>query len=396
MCHVDQRSRPCDGCMKIGERSVHAFMRLFIYGKGLGGRGGMETAIRDIYFGMSRLGHEVKILLASESKDASWESGMDVIHFTGLIKQSDHIFFNENPIFTHVIFLKRCLRQLPTPDVILALGSHEVAIARMAVEGITARPQVLSWIHFSLHVLQDPNWLKFADGHLAICNSIANQLKKLTPNLPVQIGYNPTHIDVPTVPRSDKTTHFLYIGRMANRQKRVDRLLHAVSQVSGDWKLTMVGDGSGLKELKTLSDALNISHRIQWTGWLKNPFSHISDATALLLTSDYEGFGLVLIEALARGIPVISSNCPTGPSEIVKPGRNGYLFDPEDSIGLARILQGVVSRTLSMPTIEECRASVRSFSVENVTKNIESALLQFIGVSSNSDMYVPSASAVWG
>ena len=141
---------------------------------------------------------------------------------------------------------------------------------------------------------------------------------------------------------------FVYVGRLVNKQKRIDRMLKAFSLLeNSNWELFIVGDGSDKEYLLNLAKLFGIDKRIGWAGWQSNPWGYIKEkggAEALLFTSDYEGYGNVLVEAMANGIPCVAVDCPTGPRDIIRDGVNGILIpltsDEEIVQRLSEVLKG--------------------------------------------------------
>jgi len=131
---------------------------------------------------------------------------------------------------------------------------------------------------------------------------------------------------------SPDSKRFLYVGRLDNLPKRVDRLIKALASASvghNDFELVVVGDREDKEELQNLATQIGLGDHIIWAGWQPDPWSYVKSvggAEALLLTSDYEGFGLVMVEAMANGIPCVAVDCSTGPGDIIQNGINGVLI----------------------------------------------------------------------
>jgi len=146
------------------------------------------------------------------------------------------------------------------------------------------------------------------------------------------------------------------------------------------WELKIIETGPSEEKLKRLASKLGISERISWFGFQKEPFSLVKEVTALLLTSGYEGFPMVLVEAIQRGIPVISSDCG-GPKDIVIAGVNGYLYREGDMDEFVRIVSDVMDGRLSFDTPENIAKTAERFREDVVAENIYRALKQMCDAS---------------
>lgn len=111
--------------------------------------------------------------------------------------------------------------------------------------------------------------------------------------------------------------YIIYVGRLV-KEKRVDYLLKAYTKSNIRQKLLILGDGGEAESLKTLAKSYKIDHKTVFLGAVDNPYKYIKNAKFLVLCSHHEGFGNVLVEALILQTPVVSTNCPSGPKEILE------------------------------------------------------------------------------
>lgn len=128
------------------------------------------------------------------------------------------------------------------------------------------------------------------------------------------------------------------------RQKNLPLLLRsfrAYVAAGGTGTLVLVGDGPETPRLKRLAQELGLTGRVVFRGHLLNPYPQIAEATAFVLSSEEEGFGLVLVEAMALGVPVIATNCPGGPGEILRGGQDGILVPPFNEDAMVSALHRV-------------------------------------------------------
>ena len=132
--------------------------------------------------------------------------------------------------------------------------------------------------------------------------------------------YNP--IDVDEVRRTadefvpEYQDYIVHVGKF-KQQKRHDILIKAYAKANVPQKLVLVGTGNLMEASKQLVKDLNIENKVIFAGFQKNPYPFIKHAKFMVLSSDFEGLGLVILEALALDTPVISTDCPSGPSEIL-------------------------------------------------------------------------------
>lgn len=140
------------------------------------------------------------------------------------------------------------------------------------------------------------------------------------------------------------------VGRLVP-QKGFDLLIKAFATIAPafpDWKLVIWGEGPERASLVRLRDFVGLEERILLPGISERPGGWTETADAFVLSSRYEGWGNVLLEAMSMGLPVVSFNCDWGPSEMIQDGIDGLLVPPEDltalSKALAKILGGQALR----------------------------------------------------
>lgn len=128
---------------------------------------------------------------------------------------------------------------------------------------------------------------------------------------------------------------------------------YAASQARQQFKLVLLGEGEERPALEAKVRALGLEGRVWLPGFVSNPYPYFAQARCLVLSSLHEAFPLVLLEALALGCPVVATDCPTGPAEIVKPKQNGLLVPLGDVAALA---QGMDALCLDDALHRQCQA----------------------------------------
>ena len=167
-------------------------------------------------------------------------------------------------------------------------------------------------------------------AHLVLANATAMK-KDLQENLhvktPIEVIYNPVDlhdlqkkmVEPVDIDFSRNTFHFIAVGNF-RKEKNFPVLLEAFAQLKDlDCKLLLVGNGIMEQLLRQRVNELAIADRVVFIGRDNNPFKYISKCGSFVLCSDVEGFPNVLLEALACGKPVISTDCRSGPREMLAP-----------------------------------------------------------------------------
>ncbi|SDX36762.1 glycosyltransferase [Lysobacter enzymogenes] len=156
----------------------------------------------------------------------------------------------------------------------------------------------------------------------------------------------------------------LSVGRLSE-EKNVAGLIHAFARLRASMRLRLVvvGDGPQRPALQALVDELGLGPAVRLLGQRDNPYPYMRRARVFALASQFEGFGNVLIEAMACGAPVVSTDCPVGPREVLAGGRYGLLVPPDDSGALAEAIERQV-RHCDPQVVAAAREYALQFTVE--------------------------------
>ncbi|WP_037023568.1 glycosyltransferase family 4 protein [Cupriavidus sp. GA3-3] len=169
-------------------------------------------------------------------------------------------------------------------------------------------------------------------------------LEALRPRSEVVCLPNPLPFPMPAepAPRMQKTV--LAMGRLVPA-KGFDVLLRAwqkVVEAEPEWQLVIHGEGEARAALTALVGQLQLQGRASLPGICQDPAQAYGRASVFCLSSRYEGFGLVLIEAMAFGLPIVSTDCETGPRELLTPGQDALVVAADDADALAKALLAVI------------------------------------------------------
>jgi glycosyltransferase involved in cell wall biosynthesis len=185
-----------------------------------------------------------------------------------------------------------------------------------------------------------------------VCDGLRELLGDAAP--PIRRIYSPMDVagikaqslEEPTHPwfreRSGKL--LVSVGRLS-RMKDQGTLLMAMALLPADYRLVIFGEGKQRSQLEVLAKKLGLGGRVDLPGHAANPFAHVARADLFVLSSSFEGFCNALLEALMVGTPGVSTDCPSGPREILDGGRYGPLVP----IGQPQALADAILRTMDEP-----------------------------------------------
>jgi glycosyltransferase involved in cell wall biosynthesis len=226
----------------------------------------------------------------------------------------------------------------------------------------------------------------WADGIVTVSQGVARDLAQITgvPLERIQVIYNA--VLTPELRESTKEpmNHpwfapgeppvVLGAGRLVE-QKDFPTLIRAFAQVRRvrPARLIILGSGREQKRLEALVQELSIKEDVGWVGFVKNPFAYMAHSAVFVLSSAWEGLPTVLIEAMAAGASVVSTNCESGPAEILDNGKYGSLVAVGNSEAMAEAILNVLSSTSK--SVDSCWLD--QFTLETATQKY----LDLLGIS---------------
>ncbi len=335
--------------------------KLSIFLPGLYG-GGAERILLNLAEGFLNRGVLVDIVLAQNEGAFAKQ----IPYKANLVALRDSMR-NSHRTITALPALVRYLKR-EHPDVLLtALHGNIIAVWAKLLSGTHTKLVLSEHNTFSMITQNMPAWSKWlntvlvrlfypkADEIVAVSQGVADDLAKTVKidRRKIKVIYNPVINDtlfikanrMPLHPwyKNDHLPIVIAIGRLT-KQKDFPTLLEAFHEVIGkvDARLIILGEGEDRENLLQRVNDLNMDERVSLPGFVENPYAFLAHSTVFVLSSRWEGLPTVLVEAMACGIPVISTDCPSGPREILKDGKYGRLIPVGDPSALSSaILDGL-------------------------------------------------------
>lgn len=224
---------------------------------------------------------------------------------------------------------------------------------------------------------------RYADGIVAVSKGVADDLAKFArlPRERISVVYNPT-LNADLYEMRDRAIEHpwlqpgeppvvLGVGRLAP-QKGFDVLLKAFAKAREQVqaRLILLGEGPDRAALEQSAEQLGIRQEVDMPGFVQNPFAFMRRAGVFVLSSRFEGLPNTLIQAMGCECPVVSTNCPSGPEEVLDGGRYGALVPVDDTEAMAKAIVSVLAG--SVPEVPD--EWLNQFRLEYVVKHYLSVL----------------------
>ena len=322
-------------------------------------RGGTAVCIRRLADFFAARGVRVDILMRPADPDH--------FLFTGL---AEPVKVRQIPAQSKLGLFAALVRHVhrEQPEVLLALDNRASQIASWLSLLPGSRPDI--WTSFHSRLNPDHQRLltriaKRSTGVITISQGLGRDFARLTgiaagrlhvlPNLVITEAVEAAARQPVDHPWLQDGTHpvLIAVGRLVP-EKGLEHLLRALPRVRTthpDVRLIVLGQGPLRASLLNLASKLNIEKHVDFAGFQDNPWAFMARADLFVLPSLTEAFGNVLAEALSLGVPVVASDCPHGPTEILQNGRLGRLVPPADHAALAEAILETLANPLPEKTL---------------------------------------------
>jgi glycosyltransferase involved in cell wall biosynthesis len=389
--HQRSQNQAVTAPLKIGPELAGRRIAIFIQSLTIGGA---ERMSLNLIEGLVQNDIQVDLLLADRSGGLLSEvpPGVNVIDLHG-----KRVLFSLFPLVRYLRM--RCPALLYSVQIHTSLiAIWAVRLAQVHIPLVISPRNMLSTVLASGPGIRNRLVIKLArlffrsaDAAICVSQGVAEDLIKVTgmPRQKTHVVYNPVVSLELEQKAQESIAHpwfafddppvILAVGRLVP-QKGYSTLLRAFSMIlqKHPAHLLILGEGQERASLEPLAKQLDLTENVQMPGSVKNPYAYMARARLLVLSSEWEGLPNVLVEALACGTPVVSTDCRSGPSEILDGGRYGRLVPVGDADALALAILETLQET---PDRNLLRQRAQDFTLEeSVRKYIrifESCLLSY-------------------
>jgi glycosyltransferase involved in cell wall biosynthesis len=325
--------------------------------------GGAERVMLNLASGFLSKGYDIDLVLSQ----AEGPYMADIPEGVRLIELNKKHFSAQRTINSLPALIRYIRGERPVGMISSLNFANVVALLAKQFSGVPFRLAISEHNTFSVERVQfsQPfrwllqNFMKYlyptADGIVAVSEGVADDLAKVLrlPRHKILVIHNPVispdisykkeaDLDDPWFEENQPPV-ILAIGRLT-KQKAFDVLLRAFAIVrkQRNARLIILGEGEDRPELFSLQRELGLEDCVRLPGFVPNPYQYLKHSGMFVLSSRWEGLPTVLIEALYCGLPLIATDCPSGPREILHDGLYGRLIPVDDISGLAKAILSVL------------------------------------------------------
>lgn len=292
-------------------------------------------------------------------------------------------------ITSNVIFVKKIVKTARKNQIDILIGfTTSVNILSIISSRFLKRPNLISERNNPEVYVPNIFWrilrnfcYPFTNGLIVQTDVIKGFYQKIIQESKIKIIPNPIDEIILSVRKdyNERENVILTVGRLdANKNQRL--LIEAFANLNVvNWKLVIVGDGILREEYIKLTSSLGISDKVDFVGNISNVSDYYNKAKIFVFTSQSEGFPNALLEAMSFGLPCISTDCPSGPSEIIKNNENGYLIEVNNRIQLEGQMTNLMNnQRLCLEFSAKALLSIDKYKLQEIYKHWEILILNLV------------------
>lgn len=296
-----------------------------------------------------------------------------------------HTIYSEPVSMSKAIILRHAIGKLAdyinknNIDVIIACGAIFYPMAILAAR--KTKIKVVCWEHTNPNNKSDYKFqdiarsygAKRSDANVVLTKNALNVYQTRFPKATNYQIYNPIDpgLFINKHKYDDESKRIISVGRL-RPQKNISRLLDiaaAALKDYPDWHWDIYGEGPLRGELEAKRDALGLENQVHFCGQVSDLYDRYHNYSFMVMTSDYEGFPMTLLEGAANSLPLLAFDVPTGPSEIIENGKNGFLCKKDNEAEMKGNIELLISdkylrNNLSLGS----KSSIATFSVSLIEK----------------------------
>lgn len=354
------------------------------------GQGGAERVTVTLLQKLNRQQFDLKLVLVRHEGELLTEVPADL----------PVVRLGSRNLWTSVPPLVKLLRR-ERPDIVFSPGGANVPLIIAKLLSRIPVRVVISERNTLAHTKLTPKrrlmiglacfFYRWADGITAVSEGVKQDMvaKLGLPPERIQVLYNPVVDDQMLALAQEPVEHpwfqeeipiILGVGRLV-LQKNFSLLIRAFAQIQSKQpvRLVILGEGPLRTELFSLAQQLGVAEHVCLPGFDKNPFKYMAKATVFVLSSLHEGLPGALIQAMACGTAVISTDCPFGPNEIITPEQDGILIPINDMSTLVAAIQRLLSEPeYRLRLAQKARLSAQKFNVATAVNTYETNFLNLV------------------
>lgn len=246
----------------------------------------------------------------------------------------------------------------------LIVSSLELTTTYISIiAGLIARRPTLGWIHIDLkefgaakklpHQILLKSLYPLLNGAITVSEGVKKSVLTVVPSLKerIEVVYNPLPVKEikrlgnQSISYESNNPMILAAGRLTY-QKSFDFLIRCHAKLIRQGimhDLVILGEGEEKGALQSLIKKLDVEDTVFLMGFQENPYSWMEKADIFVLSSRFEGFGMVIAEAMALGVPVVSTDCPSGPVELLNNGEYGVLVESQNEEEMCNAIKNMLN-----------------------------------------------------